>query len=226
MYKFIVNNQEFKLSVKWDAENKKLKWESAYIDSHIGEWHDKIKNEKNNHEARRIIIKTIKDEFSGYFPIMTLFLPATRAIASIIDKDKVGNNVNNNIVLDKFFREFIPNTKFLDSLAKSDEAFSEINDILRPYKIYLSKEKISKSQKTEFIFRTAGSNRIISLLEMSSGQQEVIYLLTLIINLKLFFYMRYMGEISIFSSNNLSLFIEEPSTHPFPRNKKQLLSFL
>jgi len=222
-YTFEANNREFDLSVKWDARYKRLKWKSKYIDSHIEKWYNKIKNKKDNDEARRIILENINAEFRFHFPIMPLFFPATRAITSIIDTEKIGNN----IVRDKFFRDFIPNTKYINNWSLFDKSLSKINKILHPYKLSLSRKLVKVSQTAELIYRTTGrSKRVIEPLEMSSGQQEVVFLLALINHLDLFLFMRHAGGMKFFPAKNISLFIEEPSTHLFPQEQKTTIEFI
>jgi len=240
-YTFETNKREFDLSVKWDAKIKKLKWESKYIDNHIEIWYDKIKSKKNFFEGRGMIMKSISAEFRSHLPKTTLFFPATRAIASIINIDidtSIKTDIKlKDIVQDKFFCTFIEYTKYIRNLDVFDKSLSEINDILKPYKLSRSREELTIPQLLKFsnevkliselVYKTTGKNeRVITPLEMSSGQQEIYYLLNLINHLDNFFYFYYTRRINYPIKNSLSLFIEEPSTHLYPQEQKTTIEFI
>jgi hypothetical protein len=225
-YTFTVSESslKFDLSAKWDKNTGGLKWHSIYINEHIAQWRNKIKsqNKKDIDAVRRTILKDVTGEFHNCFPIMTVFLPTTRAIASVVNTSKTDNTITQDI----FLNEFILSTNF-NFWMTDNEKLSNTNMILRPYKLSVSIKEDKKAVPKELVFRTTGKNkREITPLEMSSGQQEVIFLLLIMNSLYESSYFRYDGKINFFSFNNFSLFIEEPSTHLFPQEQKTTIEFI
>jgi predicted ATP-binding protein involved in virulence len=94
-------------------------------------------------------------------------------------------------------------------LSFDDISNETVNSILRI-------KEITINDKKEPIFELL-DGRKISSLELSSGQQELVYLLLLVNDL----------EDTIFKyGETVSVFIEEPSAHLFPKEQKETIEFL
>jgi len=229
IYTFKVEKQIFDLSAVWNTDTKKLRWKSKYIDDHIDNIWCKIIND-NNIDAyidniRAIIIKSIYDEFSRYFPMTTTFMPATRAIVSVVKKKENIKSSNDTLIKDIFLDDFINNNRYIiASLQSTDKnKLSDIKALLHLNNMTIHTDPATKEAT---ILLETPDKRIITPLEMSSGQQELIYLLLTISNLFVMTYLYENDKIHFLFVNNLSVFIEEPSTHLFPLEQKTAIEFI
>ena len=224
-YTFVVseNNMVFDLTAKWNKDTKNLEWTSNYIDTHIDIWCGFIdEKDTNTGDVRKKIDETISREFLTKFPITTRFIPASRAIASII------KNTAKKDIMDAFLLDFIQYTK------NSVSSFYNVSDI-NDYKININKLlQINKmliyhdqQSDEDIISIEASGGRKITPLELSSGQQELLYFLLLIkdISAMTSFHDEKNNLVLIFN-NNLSVFIEEPSSHLFPQEQKDIIEFI
>jgi hypothetical protein len=127
-----------------------------------------------------------------------MFIPASRAIVAIADA------ISSR---DQFINTFFK----LKNFALSFDTISNtiVNNILRIAEITLNKNK-------EPVFELL-DGRKITALEISSGQQELLYLLLLINDLQ---------NTTFIFGESVSLFIEEPSAHLFPKEQKETIEFL
>jgi hypothetical protein len=233
MYTFKGKKWLFDLSVVWDISIKKLRWKSKYIDKHIDNiWYKIIKNKNVNasiDNVRKTIMTSIYNEFLGYFPITTTFMPATRAIASVIkenkSKKKDEKSTTGILIKDPFLNDFIYNNRYINAILQSanKDILFDINALLRLNNMSIYTDPATK-EKT-ILFETT-DQRIITQLEMSSGQQELIFLLLTISNLFAMTYLYGNDKFHFFTINNLSVFIEEPSTHLFPQEQKITIEFI
>lgn len=206
-YSYTCSDSQFDLTAKWDDDTKNLEWDSKYVNNNIDEWHgffgssntpDAAKN------ARMQIHERIKHDFASSLPIGAEFIPASRAIAAIA----------NPSVPDSFLQNFIREDKpfvlnFGDTV--SDEY---VNKILHIKNIIINKKK-ENNENTMDVELLNG--RKISSLELSSGQQELIYLLLLIRNL---------FQTKFIYGQTTSIFIEEPSAHLFPQEQKESTEYI
>jgi len=194
----------FDLSATWDTNE--LKWSSKYIESKLETW-QKFFDEQNTPElierVRNRIFESISSDFSNGFPLAAMFIPASRAIAAIT------NNIRSR---DRFIQEFMNLKEFALSFNDLGGISSEtVNNILQFNNISLEDEKDKQP-----VFKLL-NGRSISSLELSSGQQELLYLLLLIDDLK---------RTKFTYGYHASIFIEEPSAHLFPKEQKETIEFL
>jgi predicted ATPase len=191
----------FDLRAEWDKNSKRFLWSSNYIESCLPKWQklfDSPKTPDLPDNVRNHIYDLILSDFSNCFPLASMFIPASRAIAAIAD------TISSR---DQFINAFFK----LKNFALSFDSISDdiVNNILRISEITLNKNK-------EPVFELL-DGRKITALELSSGQQELLYLLLLINDLQ--------GTIFTFGES-VSVFIEEPSAHLFPKEQKETIEFL
>ena len=219
IYTFSVteNNMVFDLSSKWNESAKKLEWKSDYIDTHIDTWRKLIDGKENNSgDTKKEIMRTILQDFLDKFPTTPWFIPASRAIVSVIE-----NTAQKNI-LDAFLLDFANQTKYyVSSLNNVKDMHDHISKI---YKLMKIKEM---NIYYDIVSIESGDGRKITPLEFSSGQQELLYLLLLIAGVSgiTFFHDENKNPVFIFN-NNFSVFIEEPSSHLFPKEQKDTIEFI
>jgi len=196
----------FDLSAIFDKNEGELRWSSKYIESKVGTWQTFF-DEQNTPElierVRNRIFESIISDFSNSFPLSAMFIPASRAIAAIT------NNIKSR---DPFIDEFMNLKEFALSFSDNGGISSDVvNKILQFKNISIDNEKDKQP-----IFNLS-NGRNIGSLELSSGQQELLYLLLLIDDLK---------RTRFSYSNHASIFIEEPSAHLFPKEQKDAVEFL
>jgi predicted ATP-binding protein involved in virulence len=147
---------------------------------------------------RNSIYGSILSDFSNCFPLAAMFVPASRAIAAIAD------TISSR---DAFITDFFK----LKNFVLSFDSIS--NDVVNTI---LHIKEITLNEKKQPIFELI-DGRKISALELSSGQQELLYLLLLINDLQ---------NTSFIFGESVSVFIEEPSAHLFPKEQKEAVEFL
>jgi hypothetical protein len=200
------NRMVFDLKAEWNEHKKNLEWRSDYIDTHIDIWQSAL-GEKNTPDAarnaRQQIHESISHDFLGNFPIAAMFIPASRAIAAITDSPDIP---------DPFLSSFIKDDK-LFVLEFNDVSDARTNKILHLNDI-VSKQDPNTKRKTLSFISTGG--REIGPLELSSGQQELVFLLLLIKDLP---------RTTFFFGESTSIFIEEPSAHLFPQEQKESMEY-
>jgi hypothetical protein len=206
-YSYRYSDSVFDLNACWNDDKKELVWNSEYINRNLDEWRtffgDNTPDTAKN--ARMQICEKIKHDFSSSLPIGAEFIPAARAIAAIADPFDVS---------DPFLEDFIKGDK--PFILNFDDTVSDkfVNKILHLKKITVNK-KGKNNERT--IATELPSGRKITPLELSSGQQELMYLLLLIRNL---FRTQFLyGE-------TMSIFIEEPSAHLFPHEQKESIEYI
>jgi hypothetical protein len=193
--------RSFDLCAEWDKKTKQVRWSSSYIESSIPKW-QRLFDSPNTPDLldniRNRIYGLISSDFSNSFPLAAMFIPSSRAIVAIAE------SISSR---DQFINSFFK----LKTFALSFENISNniVNNILRITKITLNERK-------EPVFELI-DGREISALELSSGQQELLYLLLLINDLK---------NTEFLFGKSVSLFIEEPSAHLFPKEQKDTIEFL
>jgi len=199
-YTYSCNGNVFDLRAKWD--NDRLAWSSGYLESHFEQWRDYFGSQEIKLDtpilAYNQIYASMLQEFHDTFPIGTMYIPDSRAIAAVTD---------NTDFPDPFTVRFIKNRKWLVSQLEnlSDK---EINQILHIESI--------KHGKDQGVIITVPNEGDIPPQYLSSGQQELIYLLL--------FVKRLSGDPFSYS-NRTSFFIEEPETHLFPQNQKDTVEY-
>jgi predicted ATPase len=194
----------FDLSATWDKTE--LRWSSKYIESKLQTWQTFF-DEQNTPElverVRNRVFESISSDFSNSFPLAAMFIPASRAIAAI---------TSNIWSRDRFIQEFMSLKEFALAFNELGGISSEaVNTILQFQSISLENGKDKQP-----VFQLL-NGRNISSLELSSGQQELLYLLLLIEDLK---------RTKFTYGNHASIFIEEPSAHLFPKEQKETVEFL
>jgi len=140
-------------------------------------------------------------KFSGYYPIYTTFVPASRAALAInrgdSEFDEYYFNKFNNLV----------SSYLVDSrrIGLNSKYVKKVNEILK------AKVKINGDIS---LISEDGRDSVIA--NTSSGQQEIFYILFLLDKLESF---------SVFE-NHSSIFIEEPEAHLFPGGQKRVLELI
>ena len=201
-YTYSFNGNVFDLRAIWDIDGYSLKWSSNYLDIHLEKWQEYFRTEDTinmSQIVRNQIYRSISNDFDNSFPIGTIFIPASRAIAAI---------TNNTDFPDPFLVNFIKNLKpFI--LRFKELSNKSINDILLIENMIYDKERdlrITLTNKCE-----------IQPLSLSSGQQELLYLALLVGHLE---------DIGFTYAENISVFIEEPEAHLFPQDQKNAIEFI
>jgi predicted ATPase len=191
----------FDLCAEWDRGKNQVRWSSNYIESCLPKWQklfDSPKTPDLPDNVRNHIYDLILSDFSNFFPLAAMFIPASRAIVAIAE------SISSR---DQFVNTFFK----LKNFALSFDTISNniVNNILRIAEITLNKNK-------EPVFELL-DGREITALELSSGQQELLYLLLLINDLQ---------DTTFIFGESVSVFIEEPSAHLFPKEQKETIEFL
>jgi hypothetical protein len=127
-----------------------------------------------------------------------MFIPASRAITAIAD------SITSR---DAFIMDFFKFKNF--ALSFSDISNDIVNTILQVKEIKLNEKKDPEFELID--------GRKISAIELSSGQQELLYLLLLVNDLQ---------DTRFKFGESVSVFIEEPSAHLFPKEQKEVIEFL
>jgi len=203
-YRYSCNGGVFDLKAEWNKEKNDLKWSSKYLDEHLEQWQNFFGSKDTSLDkgiiASNRIYKSISKEFKDTFPIGTMFIPAARAIAAITD---------NTDFLDPFIVRFIKTCK---RLVRFEEALSDedINKILHIKHI--------RYEEKQGLIITLPNDYEIQPRYLSSGQQELLYLLLY------FNYMKYYPPYNFTAST--SIFIEEPEAHLFPEDQKNTIEFI
>lgn len=200
-YNFKANGSNLNISVTGDNNSeKKFIWKCDYLEEQLIKWSGYFKSETPDmaQVVRIRINEEIKHDFIDKLPINTEFIPATRAALTVAD-------INN--FKDLFLREFYRDKNYL--LSKFDTSLSkELTDILHAENI-----KLNPKDENDVLFELT-DKRIVPSLFTSSGQQELVYLLLI---------MEKLPEIKFNYGRMISLFLEEPSAHLFPKEQKKLI---
>jgi hypothetical protein len=193
--------------VSWDESRKKLVWECDYLEERLKKWSGYFpewETPDTVQEVRNQIHAEIKHDFDDKLPFSNFFVPASRAAVAV-----VGRNTTLN---DNFLNSFIETKDFLLSDLKSglnsNKGKNKLAEILKVRKI-----RKSPNDENEALLEL-NDGRTVPLLFSSSGQQELLYLLLLL---------EQLPEITFRYGKTISLFIEEPSAHLFPKEQKEVI---
>jgi predicted ATPase len=192
----------FDLSASW--YKTELRWSSKYIESKLETWKtffDEQNTPELTERVRTRVFESISSDLNNSFPLAAMFIPASRAIATIT------NNIRSR---DRFIQEFLYQKEYALSFNDLGGISSEIVNKILQF------EDISLEDDKQPVFKLL-NGRYVSSLELSSGQQELLYLLLLINDLK---------RTNFSSGYHASIFIEEPSAHLFPKEQKETVEFL
>jgi hypothetical protein len=150
-------------------------------------------------EVRSRIHAEIMHDFMEKLPITSIFVPASRASLAVVGSNKAFK--------DPFLSDFTQYKDFL--LSYSDISLNrELADILKVKNI-----RKNPNDENDLVLEHTDGRTVPSLFS-SSGQQELVYLLLL---------MEKLPEIAFNYGRMLSIFIEEPSAHLFPKEQKALI---
>jgi hypothetical protein len=204
---------EFDLTAQWNNKTKKLEWKSKYLKTHIDKWQGFSSGQNINDTDRTLRKKLhddIADDFLFKFPVVPMFIPASRAVASVIA------DARNIHIADTFLLNFINDIK------TSLGTISYESDVYIEKLLHINKIKIENNT----MLLKSTDERIVTPLELSSGQQGLIYLILFISNIDDVAVFRGEGRnpVIIFN-NNKSVFIEEPSAHLFPQEQKDTIEY-
>jgi hypothetical protein len=202
-YTYSCNGGIFDLQASWSEEKRDLAWSSKYLNERFKQWQELFGTKDTALDigiiASNRIYKSVFKEFKNTFPIGTMFIPASRSIAAITD---------NTDFLDPFVVNFIKTSKrIVRSIEISDK---EVNNILHI-------ENIRYDDNQGMLIALPNGSEI-SPQYLSSGQQELLYLLL---------YFSYLKHYAPFRfAINTSIFIEEPEAHLFPQCQKETMEYL
>jgi predicted ATPase len=206
-YKCTDNNDSmiFDMTASWNKKTQKLEWNSDYINSKIQNWQSFFGDNNTADAAQHVrvqIYESISHDFSNTLPLGALFIPASRAIASITNNFEIPD-----LYLSAFIRETKPFVLSLENISNND-----VNNLL-----YFKKISIKDGSKDKTLELELLNGKKITTLELSSGQQELLYLLLFIKNLP---------NIKFMFGKSVSIFIEEPSAHLFPLEQKNSIEYI
>jgi hypothetical protein len=152
------------------------------------------------------ICKSISNNFKDTFPIAAMFIPAARAITAI---------TNNEFPADPLLTRFIRTFKnYAIRRMKDDVEHDLVDTMLKIETITIPDNKIIEDGDIRI---TTNDGREISPVELSSGQQELLYFLRLI---------KYLPDTSFLYGKSISVHIEEPSAHLFPQEQKDTIEYI
>jgi hypothetical protein len=150
-------------------------------------------------KVRNQIHEDIVHDFEDKLPISSIFVPASRAALAVVG--------SNTTFKDPFLGDFVQQKDFL--LTNFETSLS--NELAKILKV----ESIKQSSNDDSeVFLEHNDGRNVPSLFSSSGQQELVYLLLLLEKLP---------NIQFTYAKMLSIFIEEPSAHLFPREQKEII---
>jgi ABC-type lipoprotein export system ATPase subunit len=201
-YSYINTTTAFSISVRWNAETKKLDWESDYLAKNLQKWGGYFGDSITPDTAKMVrsrILEDIKHDFFGKLPIATMFIPASRATLAIVKKPTF---------LDEFLGSFWNDRDFVmtnyDNIKLSND---------RAKILHVDNIRKNKNGDEYDVILDHADGREVPLLFSSSGQQELIFLLLL---------MEKLPVITFLYGESLSIYLEEPSAHLFPKEQKLL----
>ena len=198
-YKFEYDGKKFDIKAVWDKNKKQLEWSSEYLRTHLKEWQSFFGNDESIVNISKAvsdrIYQSISSEFGGTFPLGTLFVPASRAIAAISNALEFK---------DIYITRFISNCSFF----RNNLEALEIQETLRL--LMFENLELEGGQLVATLKDETGK---VTPEYLSSGQQELLYLM-----LMMNYTESFAGNITspVVYSERASLFIEEPEAHLFP----------
>ena len=199
------NGSTFDISVQWDDENQKLSWKCDYLTVNLHKWGSYFELPETPDMARVVrnrIYEDIMHDFKNKLPITGIFVPASRAALTIVG--------SNTAFKDPYLSEFALSKDFL--LSYPDISLSpSLADILKVQNI-----KINPVEENDVVLVHKDGRTVPSLFS-SSGQQELVYHLLLMEKLP------DIVKIGFHYGRMLSVFVEEPSAHLFPKEQKELM---
>ena len=205
-YTFSCKEETFSVTVK-GKDSTDIVIESPFLEKLLSEWKESIDNKDSDphgivtpdgfKEKKLSLYNDLLKKFGGYFPMATTFVPASRAALAFSSNHT-----------DHHLREF---NELVDFLPRFQNRNQEIQEIIES----ILKAKIKFENGTLFLESYDG--REVHISKASSGQQEIVYVLWMLVKLGKFFYS--YGE-------NHSVFIEEPSAHLFPLEQKLTIELI
>jgi predicted ATPase len=135
-----------------------------------------------------------------------MFIPAARAITAITN-----NEFQADPLLSRFIRLF---KNYTIRRKKDDVKHDSVDTMLKIENITIPDNKSVDDREIRI---TTHDGREISPVELSSGQQELLYFLLLI---------KYLPDTSFHYGKSISVHIEEPSAHLFPQEQKDTIEYI
>jgi predicted ATPase len=198
-YVFRINGSEFNILLIWDGQ---LKWTCDYLTANLKKWSTYFTGTETPDMAKEVrnrIHEEIRHTFLDKLPVSPMFVPASRAALAV-----VGTNTS---LTDFYLNGFAGDRDFF--LSYPDISLKE------EYTKILHVRNIKKNPKDEMdVVLEHDDGRVVPTLYSSSGQQELLYLLLL---------MEKLPKINFLYGGMLSIIIEEPSAHLFPKEQKDLI---
>jgi len=149
-----------------------IEFESIYLEKLLTDWNDKLQKKLLSgnitpdgfEEFKRFLNSDLLNKFDNHFPIVTIFIPASRAALA------VSSNYS-----DKYLRSYSDLVKFLPQFKARNHEI--INTILK-----------AKIKYDDDLYLESDDGRKVPITKASSGQQEIIYVLMLLDRLGYFYY--------------------------------------
>jgi len=202
-YNCTTPSRVFSVAVSWKKSKKKLDWKCEYLEERLKKWggyFPALETPDTAREVRNRIHEEIKHDFDDILPFSSFFVPASRAAITVVGVSTT--------VKDDFLKDFAGTKDFL--LSGPDIGLNN-NKLAKILKV----RNIRKSPLNENdVLLDLSDGRTVPILNSSSGQQELLFLLMLIDQLP---------NITFTYGKTLSLFIEEPSAHLFPKEQKETI---
>jgi predicted ATPase len=164
-YIFSYREERFEIMVSGNDENSVI-FESPYLEKMLAEWNDYLQKSSiaatenitpdGFNEVKLTLYNNLLKKFGGYFPMATIFIPASRAALAF------GSGYADN-----YLKEY---NELIDVLPKfKSRNQTIINTILK------AKMKINGALLLE-----SDDGRQVPIVKASSGQQEIVYVLMLL----------------------------------------------
>jgi len=196
-------SRDFSVVVWWDEDKKNLVWKCDYLEKRLKKWSGYFPKDETPDMAREVrnqIYEEIKHDFDDILPFSSFFVPASRAAMAVVG--------GNTTFKDEFLRDFAETKEFLLSYPEIGLKNDKLADILKVKNI--RENPVDEND----VLLDLNDGRTVPILFSSSGQQELLFLLWLIDELP---------GITFNYGKTLSLFIEEPSAHLFPKEQKETI---
>jgi predicted ATPase len=199
-YTFFYKEETFNIVISGKDEND-ITIDSSFLKGLLQEWKKFIEMNIRSgvltsdgfREAKLSMHNELSKKFGGYFPIATTFIPASRAALAV-----------SSSYSDFYLRKYESMVDLLPQFNSRNQKMIET--------ILKAKIKINGT-----LFLESNDGRQVPLLQASSGQQEIVYVLMLLDRL---------GNYNYTYGKCHSVFIEEPSAHLFPLEQKQAIELI
>jgi len=205
-YTFSCGDKPFSMNIK-GRNSDDIVIESLYLKDLLEKWKEQLDKYIENasgspspdsfDEFRHTLYDAIQEEFNQRFPILTTFIPASRAAIAYYSKFP-------NYFMEKYNNQ-------IEAIKRQPDNPGYINIVNEMLKAQI------KIEDDDSISLVSSDGRKVPLTNASSGQQEIVYLLMQLS--KLNNNSSYYGKVR-------SLFIEEPEAQLYPYEQMKIINFI